>query len=80
MKIVKISAGGQISVPASVRKRWATSRVLLRDEGERLVVEPASEDPVSAVRGMAADGEGPPSARARARLREEEERRLPERD
>jgi len=75
MKVLKISRGGQISVPAEVRKRWATSRVLLRDEGERLIVEPASEDPVSAVRGMAATREGPPSEVVRARLREEEARR-----
>ncbi len=79
MKVTKISRGGQISVPAAVRKRWATSRVLLRDEGDRLVVEPASEDPVSAVRGMAASREGPSSETLRDRLREEEARRTPER-
>jgi AbrB family looped-hinge helix DNA binding protein len=75
MRVVKISRGGQITVPADIRKRWAISRVLLRDEGERLIVEPASEDPVSAVRGMAAAAEGPPSEVVRAGLRDEEARR-----
>lgn len=45
--------------------------MLLRDEGDRLIIEPAATDPVAAVRGIAA-GKGEPSHVARARLREEE--------
>ncbi len=51
MKQVKISLGGQISVPAEVRRRWNTSRVSIDDQGDRLVIEPAADDPVSVLRG-----------------------------
>lgn len=47
----RISRGGQISIPAEVRKRWATSRVQIEDEGDALVVRPLPEDPVAAARG-----------------------------
>ena len=51
MKHVRITRGGQISVPAEVRRRWNTSRVSIDDQGGRLVIEPAADDPVSALRG-----------------------------
>ncbi len=55
MKATKISRGGQISVPAQIRRRWNTSRVLLEDQGDRLVVHPAPDDPITAFRGSLAD-------------------------
>ena len=70
---MKISRGGQISVPAAVRKRWGTSTVTIEDEGERMVVRPAPDDPIEAVRGAFA---GRPARmtteEARHALREEE--------
>ncbi len=54
MKLTKISRGGQISVPAEVRKRWNTSRVTLEDRGDSLVIHPASDDPIAAFRGSLA--------------------------
>lgn len=51
MKHVRISSGGQISVPAEVRRRWNTSRVTLEDRGDSLIVAPAPDDPISALRG-----------------------------
>jgi hypothetical protein len=51
MKKARITAGGQISVPANVRRRWQTSVVALEDEGDRLVVRPLPEDPIAAARG-----------------------------
>jgi len=51
MKTVRISRGGQVSVPADVRRRWNTSRVTIDDQGDRLVVEPAVDDPITALRG-----------------------------
>lgn len=50
-KIVKISKGGQISIPAEIRKRWGATKVFIRDEGQRIVVTPTPEDPIEAACG-----------------------------
>jgi AbrB family looped-hinge helix DNA binding protein len=52
---VKISKGGQISIPAPIRHRWGTSTVALRDEGDRVVLEPAPDDPIAAAEGALAE-------------------------
>lgn len=52
---MKITRGGQISIPASIRRRWATSTLTLRDEGGRLVIEPAADDPIAAADGALAN-------------------------
>lgn len=55
MKVrMKISAGGQISLPARVRRRWGTRTVALDDQGDRVVVEPAADDPIAAAEGALA--------------------------
>lgn len=55
MKIrIRVSKGGQISIPASIRKRWRTSTLALEDEGDRLIVEPAADDPIAAAEGALA--------------------------
>ena len=54
-KRMRITRGGQISIPAPIRKRWATSTVTLRDEGARVVIEPAADDPIAAADGALAD-------------------------
>lgn len=51
MKIAKVTSGGQLSIPASVRKRWGTQRVAIDDQGDRLVVTPVPDDPIVAARG-----------------------------
>jgi AbrB family looped-hinge helix DNA binding protein len=48
---MKISKGGQISIPAPIRHRWGTSTVSLQDEGHRIVLEPAPDDPIAAAEG-----------------------------
>jgi bifunctional DNA-binding transcriptional regulator/antitoxin component of YhaV-PrlF toxin-antitoxin module len=55
MKRLAISSGGQVSVPAAVRKRWGTRAVLAEDRGDRLILRPAPDDPIAAVRGIFAD-------------------------
>ncbi len=75
MKQVKISRGGQISIPADVRHRWSTSRVTLEDLGDRLIVHPAPDDPVTALRGAFADSSLPGSSELRKRAREEDAER-----
>lgn len=79
MRTIKVSKGGQVSVPAAVRKRWGTSRLTLEDRGDELVLRPAPDDPVAALRGAFA-GLGLPSSdemrrRARAEEAELEDRR-----
>ena len=52
---VRISKGGQISIPAAIRHRWATSTVALEDQGDRIVLEPAPDDPIAAAEGALAE-------------------------
>jgi hypothetical protein len=71
MDIANISKGGQISVPASVRRRWQTDRLIVEDHGDRLVLRPVPADPIAAALGSLG-GRGPSSAEARRRTRRAE--------
>ena len=51
---VRISKGGQISIPATIRHRWGTSTVALEDQGDRIILEPAPDDPIAAAEGALA--------------------------
>jgi bifunctional DNA-binding transcriptional regulator/antitoxin component of YhaV-PrlF toxin-antitoxin module len=74
MKVrMRISKGGQISIPAPIRHRWGTSTVALRDEGHRIVLEPAPDDPIAAAEGaLAEELDGRDLARLRRAAREDE--------
>ena len=48
MKVTSITRGGQISIPATVRRRWATDRVVLEEQGDRLIIRPIPADPIGA--------------------------------
>lgn len=74
MKQASISKGGQVSIPAEVRHRWGTNRVLVDDRGDELVFRPLPLDPIGAARGaLRGDSPGTPSSeQARRRTREEE--------
>jgi AbrB family looped-hinge helix DNA binding protein len=56
-KRMKISKGGQVSIPAPIRRRWGTSTLTLEDRGEEIVLKPAPDDPLAAAAGAFA-GEG----------------------
>jgi len=74
MKKASISKVGQVSIPAEVRHRWGTNRVLVDDRGDELVFRPLPMDPIGAARG-ALGGEGAStvsSDEARRRTRDEE--------
>jgi bifunctional DNA-binding transcriptional regulator/antitoxin component of YhaV-PrlF toxin-antitoxin module len=79
VKIAPITTGGQISIPAVVRRRWGTRRVLIEDQGDQLVVKPIPDDPIAAVRGIFAGRGGHTTDElrkiARAEEREAEDRR-----
>jgi len=72
MKRLKISAGGQVSVPAAVRNRWKTRVVVADDRGDHLILRPAPEDPIDAALGAFAHLPGPTADEARRMDREEE--------
>lgn len=79
---MKISKGGQISIPAVIRQRWGTATLTLEDRGDRIVLEPAPDDPIAAAEGALADefGDLEPAALrrgARADERYAEDRRRP---
>ncbi|MGI8516082.1 MAG: AbrB/MazE/SpoVT family DNA-binding domain-containing protein [Acidimicrobiia bacterium] len=50
----RISKGGQISIPAAIRHRWGTTTLALDDQGDRIVLEPAPDDPIAAAEGALA--------------------------
>lgn len=73
MKRLKITRGGQVSVPAEVRHRWGTSVVTAEDRGDELVLRPASEDPIAAARGaLRGAGNRMTTDELRERAREDE--------
>jgi AbrB family looped-hinge helix DNA binding protein len=70
---MRISKGGQISIPAEIRHRWDTSTVALDDQGDRIVIEPAADDPIAAAEGALAEEFGDLDlARLRREAREDE--------
>jgi bifunctional DNA-binding transcriptional regulator/antitoxin component of YhaV-PrlF toxin-antitoxin module len=73
VRTVDISKGGQISVPAEVRRRWRTDRVRIIDQGDHLVVRPVPTDPIEAVRGSLTLPAGMTSERLRDLARREDE-------
>jgi len=48
---MRVTRGGQVSIPAAIRHRWGTSTVTLDDQGDRIVIEPAPDDPIAAAEG-----------------------------
>lgn len=75
---VKVSRGGQISVPAAVRHRWRTSTVTVEDRGDELVIRPAADDPIAAAAGAFA-GRMPYSSEELRRLARDEDQEIEDR-
>jgi bifunctional DNA-binding transcriptional regulator/antitoxin component of YhaV-PrlF toxin-antitoxin module len=55
MKTTRISQGGQVQVPAEVRRRWGTRNVVIEDAGAYLVISPLPDDPIGAALGSLPD-------------------------
>jgi bifunctional DNA-binding transcriptional regulator/antitoxin component of YhaV-PrlF toxin-antitoxin module len=70
--LLKLSKGGQVSVPAAVRHRWHVRNLIAEDHGDHLVLRPAPDDPLAAIRGILADRPRPSADEMRRELREEE--------
>jgi bifunctional DNA-binding transcriptional regulator/antitoxin component of YhaV-PrlF toxin-antitoxin module len=74
MTRLKISKGGQVSVPAAIRHRWGGSTLALEDHGDHVVLRPAPDDPIAAARGALRDLAGEAtSEEMRRQAREEDE-------
>lgn len=70
--IARITANGQISLPAAIRRRWGVQRVAIVDRGDLAVVRAVPDDPVAYFRGRYA-GRGPNSSELRRQEQEAEE-------
>lgn len=62
---VRVTASGQVSLPAVLRRRWGAGSVLVIDKGAYAIVRPVPADPIAALQGLHA-GDGPTSDAARA--------------
>ena len=74
MTALRISKGGQVSLPAGIRRRWGATELLIDDLGDSVVLRPMPADPIAAARGAL----GPlvrPLDEARADERDEDARR-----
>lgn len=71
MRTTTISSGGQVSIPAEVRRRWRTRTLSVEDRGDALVLRPVPADPIGAALGSLA-GPGPNSEEMRAQTRSED--------
>lgn len=71
---LKVTKTGQMSVPAAVRRRWATSDVIAEDHGDHLIVRPAPDDAIADAYGAFAEelAGGRSIAEMRTRHRAEE--------
>ena len=69
---IRISKGGQVSIPADIRRRWRTDRLVLEDRGDDLVMRPLPEDPIRAARGSLRLSDGMTSDELRRLAREED--------
>jgi bifunctional DNA-binding transcriptional regulator/antitoxin component of YhaV-PrlF toxin-antitoxin module len=69
---IRVSKGGQFSLPAEIRRRWATDALVVEDLGDRVVLRPIPSDPVATVVGAFPAKKGS-ATQARKRIRAEEQ-------
>lgn len=70
----KVTSNGQISLPAALRRRWGTARVLVVDRGDYALVRPLPDDPIGELRGSI-PADGPSTEELRGEERDAERRR-----
>ena len=72
---MKVTQGGQISIPADVRRRWNTDRVVVIDTPDGLIVRPFDPDAADRIMGKYARRGGMTSDEMRRIARDEDEMR-----
>ncbi len=70
MSTMRITAAGQLSLPADIRRRWNVSRVRLVDHGDHVTLEPIPDDVLEATFGRFASATSTEALRATARADE----------
>ncbi len=78
--VMKVSRNGTISIPAEVRKRWNTDRVIVTDTAAGLVVRPFDPEFVRSLRGKYRHLATETVDEGRRAAREEEAEREEQRD
>jgi len=78
MERVRVSAEGELSMPAAVRLRWGTRFLVAEDHGDHLILRPDPEDPITLAWGAFKDSSGP-SPEEMKQMEREEEREIEER-
>ena len=69
--LLKITTSRQLSLPARIRRRWGTRRVVIEDRGDSVVLRPMRDDPIAAA-AAALKGRIPSSEATRIRARDDE--------
>jgi len=73
MKVVTLTSGGQVSIPAEYRRGWTTRRVMVRETSDGLLLTPMPDDPLAAAAGSLKHRlEGITSDELRQQVRDEE--------
>lgn len=54
MKVVTLTRGGQVSIPAEYRRDWTSNRVIVEVTERGLLVRPIPADPIAAASGSLA--------------------------
>jgi AbrB family looped-hinge helix DNA binding protein len=70
-QLMTVSRNGQVSIPAEVRARWNTRRVIVVDLGDRVVMRPLPDRPIDDLEGKYKE-RGPSSERARRDARRDD--------
>lgn len=69
--VMRVSANGQVSIPAEARARWHASQVVVVDLGDHVVLRPLPDRPVDDLRGKYRR-RGPSSEQARRQARKDD--------
>lgn len=72
--VMTMSRNGQVSIPAEIRARWGSRRLIVVDMGEYAIVRPVDPDAIERLRGIL-KGPGPSTAELRRQEREAEAER-----
>ena len=51
MKVVTLTRGGQVSIPAEFRRHWTSNRVMVQETDRGLLLRPVPDDPLKAALG-----------------------------
>jgi bifunctional DNA-binding transcriptional regulator/antitoxin component of YhaV-PrlF toxin-antitoxin module len=51
MKVVTLTRGGQVSIPAEYRRDWTSKRVIVEVTDRGLLLRPLPDDPIGAAMG-----------------------------